>query len=320
MSFELPLALLGLVGVPLLVALYVLRERRRERFAARWGTPALLPNLVARAPGLRRHLPVALLLVALASLVVGVARPHAVVSVPREEATVLLAIDVSRSMTATDVLPTRLGAAQIAAHEFVDKVPKKFRIGVISFATRAQVAVAPTDDRDLVHAAIGSLRPGEGTAIGDAVLLAARLGQRQRASDGTLPPTSVLLISDGARDGGRTAPRTAAQRARALRTPVYTILLGTPNGIVQHELPGGYTEIIRVPTSPVTLQLIARTSGGQFFTARSDKRLREVYDRLRSRIGHKRQSREITDFFAGGGALLLLGGGALSAFWFRRVP
>ena len=320
MSFGLPLALIGLVALPVLAALYVLRERSRERFAARWGAPALLPNLVARAPGLRRHFPVALLLVALGALVVGVARPHAVVSVPREEATVLLAIDVSRSMGATDVLPSRLGAAQIAANEFVDKVPKKFRIGVISFATRAQVAVAPTDDRDLVHAAIGSLRPGEGTAIGDAVLLAALLGQRQRASDGTLPPTSVLLISDGARDGGRTAPRTAAQRARALRTPVYSILLGTPNGAVEHQLPGGYTEIIRVPPSPATLQLIARTSGGQFFTASNDKRLREVYDQLRSRIGHKRVTREITDFFAGGGALLLLGGGTLSAFWFRRVP
>ncbi len=320
MSFELPLALLGLISLPVLIGLYVMRERQRERFAARWGRPALLPNLVARKPGRRRHVPLAILLVALASLVVGVARPHAVVRVPREEATVLLAIDVSRSMGATDVQPTRLGAAQIAANDFVDKVPKKFRIGVISFATRAQVAVAPTDDRDLVRAAIASLRPGEGTAIGDAVLLAAQLGQRQRASDGTRPPTSVLLISDGARDGGRTAPQAAAQRARTLHTPVYTILLGTQNGTVRHALPNGYTEIIPVPPSPETLQLIARTSGGQFFTARSDTRLRQVYDQLRSRIGHKRQSREITDFFAGGGALLLLGGGALSAFWFRRVP
>ena len=130
----------------------------------------------------------------------------------------------------------------------------------------------------------------------------------------------MLLISDGARDGGRTAPRAAAQRARALRTPVYTILLGTPNGVVQNQLPGGFTETIRVPPSPSTLQLIARTSGGQFFTARSDERLREVYDQLRSRIGHKRVTREITDFFAAGGALLLLGGGTLSALWFRRVP
>ncbi len=320
MSFDHPFWLIALVAVPLLVAVYLLRERRRPRFAARWGSPALLPNLVDRAPGLRRHLPVAVLLVALAALVVGVARPRATISVSREDATVLLAIDVSRSMGATDVLPTRLGAAQIAANEFVDKVPKKFRIGVVSFATRAQVAVAPTDDRDLVHAAIASLRLGEGTAIGDAVLLAARLGQRERTSDGAVPPTSVLLISDGTRDGGQTAPQTAAARARALHVPVYTILLGTPNGTVRHTLPGGYTEIIRVPPTPATLRQIAQTSGGLFFTATTDKRLRDVYEQLRSRIGHKTESRELTDFFAGGAALLLLGGGTLSALWFRRVP
>ncbi len=320
MSFDQPLVLIALVAVPVVVALYAYRERGRTRFAARWGTPSLLPNLVDRAPGIRRHLPIAVLLVALAALIVGVARPRANVSVPREEATVLLAIDVSRSMGATDVLPSRLAAAQLAAGDFADKVPKKYRIGVVSFATRAQVAVAPTDDRNLVHAAISSLRPGEGTAIGDAVELATRLGQRERASDGTVPPTSVLLISDGARDGGRTAPLAAARRARAAHVPVYTILVGTPAGTVRHTLPGGYTEIIRVPPSPQTLRLIARTSGGQFFTARSDTRLREVYEQLRSRIGHKTESRELTDFFAGGAAVLLLGGGTLSALWFRRLP
>jgi Ca-activated chloride channel family protein len=320
MSFDQPLALIALIVVPAVVALYVVRERRRGRFAARWGTPALLPNLVDRAPGLRRHLPIAILLIALAALIFGVARPRANVSVPREEATVLLAIDVSRSMGAADVSPTRLAAAQLAASDFVDKVPKKYRIGVVSFATRAQVAVAPTDDRGLVHAAISSLRPGEGTAIGDAVMLSARLGQRERASDGSVPPTSVLLISDGARDGGRTAPLVAARRARALHVPVYTILLGTSGGIVRHTLPGGYTEIIRVPPSPQTLRLIAQTSGGKFFTARNDKRLREVYEEMRSRIGHKTESRELSDLVAGGAALLLLGAGTLSALWFRRVP
>jgi Ca-activated chloride channel family protein len=319
-SFDQPLALIALVTVPFVVALYLIRERRRTGFAARWGAPALLPNLVDRAPGARRHLPIAILLVALAALIVGVARPRANVSVSREEATVLLAIDVSRSMGATDIIPTRLAAAQLAASDFADRVPKKYRIGVVSFATRAQVAVAPTDDRDLVHAAISSLRIGEGTAIGDAVMLAARLGRRERGSDGSVPPTSVLLISDGARDGGRTAPLVAARRARALHVPVFTILVGTPNGTVRHTLPGGYTEIIRVPPSPRTLQQIAETSGGQFFTARNDQRLREVYDQLRSRIGHKTESRELTDVFAGGAALLLLGGGTLSALWFRRVP
>jgi Ca-activated chloride channel family protein len=318
-SFASPLWLLALVLVPLVVFAYVVRARGRARDAAVWTTPALLPNLVDRAPGIRRHLPIAILLVALAAMIVGVARPHATLTVRREEATVLLTIDVSRSMGARDVPPTRLRAAQTAAEAFVAKVPKKFRVGVVSFATRAQVAVAPTDDRELVHAAIESLHTGEGTAIGDAVALAASLGQRQRV-DGVVPPTSILLISDGARDGGSRTPQAAARRAKALHVPVYTILLGTPAGVVQHTLPGGYTEILRVPASAQTLQQIARISGGEFFTASNDRRLGEVYDQLRSRLGHKKQSREITDFFAGGSGLLLLAGGALSAFWFRRVP
>jgi Ca-activated chloride channel homolog len=318
-SFAAPSALFWLTAIPVLVALYVLFERRRGRFAARWGTPALLPNVIDRAAGRRRHLPVAILLAALAALIVGVARPHATVTVSREEATVLLAIDTSRSMGATDVYPSRLVVAQRGADRFVDMVPKRFRVGVVSFSSRAQIAVAPTEDRTLVHQAIASLHPLEGTAIGDAVRLAAQLGLRQRASDGTVPPTSVLLISDGARDGGRTAPLAAARRARSLHVPVYTVALGTPGGVVQHRLPGGYTEIIRVPPSPQTLQLIARTSGGRFFQAATEQQLRQVYEGLRSRLGHKRVSREISDFVGGGAALLLLAGSGLSLLWFRRV-
>ncbi len=319
MSFSSPAWLLGLVLLPVLVVVYLVLEQRRRRAAAAWGTPALLPNLVDRPPGVRRYLPLVVLLVALAAMIVGVARPHANVTVRREEATVLLVIDTSRSMGATDVKPTRLRAAQTAAHEFVNKMPSKFRVGVVSFATLAQIAVPPTQDRPLVNRAIDYLRTGEGTAIGDAVLMAASLGKRQRA-DGIVPPTSILLISDGARDGGRTPPKVAAAKARALHVPVYTILLGTPAGVVQHKLPGGYTETIRVPPSAATLQLIARASGGDFFTASNDKRLNEVYTQLRSRLGHKTESREVTDLFAGGAALLLLAGGALSALWFRRVP
>jgi Ca-activated chloride channel family protein len=319
MSFESPWSLLFLLAIPALVAAYVARDRRRGRFAERWTTPALLPNLVDRAPGRRRHLPVAILVVALAALIVGVARPHAIVSFPREEATVLLAMDTSRSMGATDITPTRLVAAQAAASHFVDLVPKRFRIGVVSFSSRAQLAAAPTEDRDLVQRALATLRPKEGTAIGDAVLLAARLGLRERAKDGTTPPTSVLLISDGAPDGGRTTPAAAARQARRLKVPVYTISLGTPGGTVEHRLPGGYVETIRVPPSPETLQMIAQTTDGKFFTAATDKELKSVYAGLGSRLGHTRRSREITDLFAAGAAVLLIVGLGLSAYWFRRV-
>jgi Ca-activated chloride channel homolog len=320
MTFDWPIALLGLIAVPLLVALYVLHDRRRTSYAARFGNPALMPNVVDRAPGRRRHLPLALLLVALAAMVVGVARPHATVKVKREEATVILAVDVSRSMKATDVRPSRLEAARFASHAFLRKIPEKFRVGVVSFASRAAVALPPTHDRALARTALSSLRPGEGTAIGDAVQLSAELGQRQRASDGSRPPRAVLLISDGARVGGRILPQAAAQRARTLRVPVYTVLVGTPNGVVEETLPGGFRATIRVPPSPATLQMVARTTGGQFFTALNDERLRQVYEKLGSRLGHREESREITDFFAGGSAALLLAGGALSMLWFRRVP
>jgi Ca-activated chloride channel homolog len=319
-SFQWPVALVGLAAIPLLAALYLRRERGRRSFAARFTNPSLMPGLVDRSPGLRRHLPPAILLVALAALLVGVARPHASVTVRRELATVVLAVDVSRSMAATDVEPTRLDAARNASGAFLRKVPKKYRVGVVSFASRAVVALPPTADRSLAYAALEALRPGEGTALGDAVALSARIGRRERDGDGTVPPTAVLLISDGANEGGRLTPEVAAQRARSLGVPVYTVLVGTPDGIVERLLPGGYRELIRVPPSSDTLRQVAHATGGQFFTASDDARLREVYERLGSRLGHRKESREITDLFAGGSAVLLLVGGALSALWFRRLP
>jgi Ca-activated chloride channel family protein len=320
MTFQWPLALVALVAVPVVAALYVRRDRGRLSFARRFGNPALLPNLVVGPPRWRRHLPFAVLLAALAAMVVGVARPHATVSVPREEATVLLAIDVSRSMTATDVKPSRLGAARYAAEAFLRKVPKKFRVGVVAFGTRAFVALPPTEDRALAVRALRSLRPSEGTALGDAVSLAVRLAKRERLSDGTLPPTAVLLLSDGAQQGGHVKPASAAQQARAARIPVSTISLGTASGTVTVTLTGGYNAIVRVPPNPQALQALAQATGGQSFTVRNDARLREVYERLGSRLGKRNENRELTDVFAGGSALLLLAGGALSVGWFRRVP
>ena len=320
MSFGWPIALVGLVLLPLLLVLYLWHERRRTASQAEFGNPDLLPNVIDRAPGRLRHLPLVLLLLALVAMVVGVARPHATVSVPREEATVILAVDVSRSMKATDVEPTRLDAARAAAKAFLAEVPEKFRVGVVSFATRAAVGVPPTEDRSLVQAALDTLRPGEGTAIGDAVALSVQLGRQERENDGTVPPRAVLLISDGARDGGRIEPATAAERARSQRIPVYTVLVGTPDGVVEETLTGGFRRIIRVPPSPETLQQLAEISGGEFFAATDDEQLSQVYEDLGSRLGERKESREITDFFAAGAAALLLAGGAFSAFFFRRVP
>jgi Ca-activated chloride channel family protein len=179
--------------------------------------------------------------------------------------------------------------------------------------------VPPTRDRDLVRHGLSELHTGEGTAIGDAVLLAARLGERQKSVEGVVPPATALVISDGARDGGRTAPQAAAQQARALHVPVSTVLVGTANGIVTAKLVGGYTEQIQVPASPGTLQQIARTSGGVFYRARDAQALAGVYRKLATRLGHTTEDRQISDLFAGGAIVLLLAGGGLSAVWFRRL-
>jgi Ca-activated chloride channel family protein len=242
------------------------------------------------------------------------------VDVRREEATVLIAIDTSLSMKAQDVRPSRLGAAENAANAFVAELPKRFRVGVIGFSGRAYLALAPTEDRELVVSALRSLRPGEGTALGDAVALGVRLARQERASDGTIPPTAMLVISDGAQMSGRTSPAAAAVKAMALHIPVYSVALGTPDGVVNVPIAGGYQAQLRVPPSPDTLKTLAQVTGGQFFTAPNQKRLSQIHERLGSRLGHRRETREVTDLFAGGSAAFLLVGGALSSLWFRRVP
>jgi Ca-activated chloride channel family protein len=318
-SFQDPIALAALAAVPVLGWLWLLYDRRRRAGARAFTNLALLPNLVDSAPGRLRLVPPALLLAALAALVVGFARPHANVTVQRHEATVVLALDLSRSMQAHDVSPTRMIAAKRAAAEFLQRVPDTYSVAVVGFASRAYVAVPPTRDRLLVEQALAALTPGDGTAIGDAVALSARLGQRQKSVDGVIPPESVLVISDGAPDGGRVPAATAVKQAKALHVPVSTVLIGTSHGVVTRRLTGGYTAQIRVPPSPGTLRLIAKGTGGEFFRARSASALDAVYKHLATRIGHRRESREITDVFALGGLVLLLAGAVFSMLEFRRV-
>ena len=318
MSFDWPIALAGLALLPILVALYLDRDRRRVASQSAFGNPDLIPNVVDRSPGRLRYLPPLTLLVALVFLIVGVARPHATVRVPREEATIILAIDVSRSMKAKDVQPTRLDAARVAAKTFLDQVPEKFRVGVVSFATRAAVGVAPTEDRKLVTTALDTLKPGEGTAIGDAVALSLVVGQPKEPG-AVDPPRAVVLISDGAQDGGRIASGDAAARATRRGVPIYTVLVGTQEGVVEETVTGGYRQIIRVPPNPETLQQVAKESGGEFFAAPDADGLQKVYEELGSRLGTKKEDREITDLFAALAAGLLLIGGVMSAFVLRGV-
>ena len=319
MSFTWPLVLIALAAIPVLVALYIDRDRRRVASQAEFGNPDLLPNVVDREPGRLRYLAPVIMLVALVFLIVGVARPHATVSVPREEATIVLAMDVSRSMKATDIEPTRLDAARTAAKTFLDEVPEKFRVGVVSFATRAAVGVAPTEDRELVVAALDTLAPGEGTAIGDAVALSLKVGQPQEEG-AEVPPRAIVLLSDGARDGGRVEPAEAAQQAKRQGVPVYSVLVGTPDGVVEEELTGGYKRTIRVPPDPETLKQVAAASGGAFFEAPDAEGLSRVYEELGSRLGAREQDREITDVFAAIAAALLLVAATISVVLFRKVP
>ena len=319
MSFHWPLVLSALAVLPILVALYIDRDRRRVAAQARFGNPDLLPNVVDREPGRLRYLPPLVLLVALVFMIVGVARPHATVRVPREEATIVLAMDVSRSMKATDIQPTRLDAARVAAKTFLDEVPEKFRVGVVSFATRAVVGVAPTEDRTLVTTALDTLKPGEGTAIGDAVALSLRVGQ-PRGQTAAVPPRAIVLISDGARDGGQVDPGDAAQLAKRRGVPVYSVLVGTPDGVVEEELTGGFRRIIRVPPNPETLEQVAKTSGGEFFAAPDSAGLSRVYEELGSRLGTRNEDREVTDVFAGLAAALVLIAATISVVLFRRIP
>ena len=320
MTFEWPLALVGLIVLPILIVLYVVRERRRTDYASRFTTPGLLPNLVDESPRWRRHLPLAVLLIALAAMVVGVARPHAMLNVKREEATAILVIDTSLSMGADDMKPTRLEVARREARAFLDQLPSRYRLAIVGFSGRAYVALPPTDDRDLAVQALRNLHPAEGTSLGDAVALATRIAGRQRATDGSKPPAAIIVISDGAQMSGRTSPDAAALQARKAHIPIYSVLVGTQNGVIDVPLPGGLHAAMRVPTNPDTLRMVTQATGGRFFAAPNAPQLRTVYQHLGSRLGSRRESREVTNLFAGGSAALLLVGGGLSALWFRRVP
>ena len=307
MSFAAPLFLLGLLAVPVGVALHLLAQRRRRRYAVRFpGAPVAALAVPAEARW-RRHVPSALLALSVAGLVLALARPETTVAVPVEQASVVLVTDTSRSMTATDVAPDRLVAARQAANSFLDEAPEELRVGAVAFSDTAHVLQPPTTDHDQVRFALAGLAADGGTATGDG--LAAALQSLDTGAK--RPPAAVVLLSDGKQTAGRDAVA-VAQEAGQQRVPVYTVALGTPDGVVDGNL--------RVPPDPEALRQIAQASGGQAFEAADGDQLAAVYERLGSQLGTREETREVTAAFAAAGLLLLGGALAGSVRRFGRLP
>ena len=341
MTFASPLFLTALLLVPVALAVYLLVQRRRSRYAVRFTNVDLLANIVPRSPRWRRHVPPALYLVAIAALGIALARPAMTVDVPRDEATVILAMDVSGSMMATDVSPSRLDAAKAAATTFVDQLPAGFRVGLVAFATDARIVLAPTGDRAQVHDAIANLTAGGGTALGDAIALsvqAAHSGQAGtvKGAGATVPGASpapgasstpdaaplaaTVLLSDGANSTGNLEPLQAASQAAAAGVPVYTIALGTADGVVDIQDNQGVMHHLSVPPDPETLASIAETTGARSFQAPTATDLATIYQSLGTKVGYTQEQQEVTQWFAAGALLLVVAGAGLAAVWFNRFP
>ena len=314
MTFQWPYLLLSLGLIPVLVALYMLAQRRRRAYAVRFTNLALLSEVVGRGPGIRRHIPPALYLLGLAALLVSLARPTAVIAVPRDQTTAMLVMDVSASMTAQDLQPNRMQASKQAARAFVGALPQNIQVGLVTFSSSASVNMPLTRDRDAVQRAVAGLRANGGTAIGEGLHLALdQLAERAVGPDGKPAPALVVLMSDGQSSLGR-APDTAAARAKSEQVKVYTIGVGER----------GTTTIIgsnqRVGLDEATLQNIARETGGEYFYAADTNELKQVYADLGSFVSWVEERTEVTAIVSAVGALLLVLGGMLSLRWLQQFP
>jgi Ca-activated chloride channel homolog len=319
-SFAAPLVLIALVAIPALVALYGAHQRDRRRAEAAFAAPALAPSVVPHRPRWRRHVPMLAFLLALAILILAAARPEKTVAVPVERASIMLVTDVSGSMQATDVKPTRLAAARAAAKRFVSSVPKTVNVGVMALSSKPRVLASPTPDRVAVNSALDQLAPRGGTGTGEAIQAATRILTHAPGVRGKRAPAAIVLISDGAATG-KVDPVAAAQAARKAHIPIYTVALGTSQGTITVPRPGGRggTETRNVPPDPQGMAEVARASGGKAYTAADAGKLSDVYKHLGSLLGTKNEKREITAGFAGGGLVLLLLGAAMSLRWFGRL-
>lgn len=315
MTFLSPARLWLLALVPLLVGAYVLAQTRRRRAAVRFTDLALLARVAPRRPGWRRHLAATLFLLSVVLMTVGWARPARPVKVPRERATIVVAIDVSLSMKATDVSPTRLDAAKAAARKFVQDLPGRFNVGLVGFSGSASAVVAPTYDREAVGHAIDGLQLGKGTAIGEAVFASLQSIRSfdARASQDP-PPSHIVLLSDGDNQSGRSVIE-AALAARAAKVPVSTIAFGTPYGTVLID-----GETVPVQVNKIALRGLAQDTAGLAYEAQAGGELSEVYRHIGSSLGYRVERQEAASGYVLAALLLALSAGALSLVWFHRLP
>lgn len=317
MSFGAPLVLIALCVIPVLIVLYSGLQRQRRNAAAAFVTSAMADSVAPNRPGWRRHLPMVLFALALTVLILAAARPQKSVAVEVNNAAVVLANDVSSSMRATDLKPSRLGAAELAGNRFLDSLPSTARAGLLQFNQHATVLQSPTTDRALVRQALSELRAGGHTAIGDGILTGLKMLAALPKQNGKAPPGAILLLSDGFSTNGAD-PLAAARQAKAQHVPIYTVVLGNSNGTIRVWKNGHFVNE-PVPPAPQQLQQIAQIAGGQSFTAADTKGLSAVYAHLGKQLGHKKVNREITASFAGGALVLLLIGSVFSLRWFGRL-
>jgi len=353
MTFGHPLLLLTLLLIPAAIVAYRLATRRQMQYAVRYTNVDVLASVVATGRPWRRWLMASVFLLALATLCAALSRPHVHRLVVNDNATIVLVLDVSGSMEAQDVRPTRLAAAQRALHVFLAKVPPRLKVSLVLFAGEAQVATPPTTDHALVAQAVddaGYFRGFGGTAIGDAIAAAVRVGLRSAGLPGdsvnalsssqqlaayvTAAPrpastlVSILFLSDGHQTRGTLTPSQGADKARAAGIPVYTVALGTTGNTTMRGFPGGFQGPgggggfgrPGLAPDPATLRAIADRTGGKFFRARSAGSVEQAYSALGSTLGRKAGSVEVTDWFLAGAAILLVLAGVLSALWSPRLP
>ncbi|MDO9354596.1 MAG: VWA domain-containing protein [Solirubrobacteraceae bacterium] len=318
MTFVAPLILIGLVLVPLAIWAYVRHDVVRRRSSEAFATAPLMPAVAPRRAGAARHIGPVLYLLAFTLLLIAIARPKAEATVKVNQASVMLVTDRSGSMNAQDVSGGRMAAAKKAGNTFLSMVPDDVRVGLIAFSHQVQLLQSPTVDRDAVKVQLDRLKPGGSTAAGDALARAMAV-LRPEDAKGKPAPAAIILLSDGESVRGQD-PIPIAQDAKKAGVKIYTVALGTDQGVLRTEKPDGTVREQRVPPDKSTLAQIASVSGGEFFDAPDAAALDRVYETLGKQVAERKEMREVTGMFAGGSLILLVLGAGASMALLGRLP